>query len=233
MAVNRPVDDAMRATKIAAQAKDASATEARGTDAAALLREAGLIARWRLGRIGLTIDPYYWSLEGCDSYSLDPLAEPERYRFGWCDINDPATDAAFPPDRMQHLSQCREGGWEVFCVREGAGNNAPIVAFMSLRFDTAPFLYTSRPLAAHEAYIIWIYTVPDARGRGIAAHLRDACYAEMRKRGVHRLYSYIDAMNAAGLGTARKVGLRPLELMLHIGLGRRRHWHLRLRRYQH
>ena len=194
--------------------------------ALALLHEAVQVARWQLSRIGISIDPYYWSLEGGGDYALRPLAEAGRYAFGLCDIDDPATEAAFPPERLQHLMQCRAGGWQLFCARAGGR----IVAFMSLRFDEAPCLGHSLPLGAGEGYIIWVYTTPEARGRGIAAHLRHACYAEMRRRGIDRLYSYIDAMNEAGLGTARKVGIRPLQLKLHVGLGRL-HWHIRLRSY--
>lgn len=193
--------------------------------ALALLREMALAARWRLHRVGISINPYYWSQEGAFSHDAPVVLDATRYRFERSELHAPGIDAVFPAECRGHLEQCREHDWALYCMYEGDR----IVSFMSLRFDEAPVFGRRRRLGAGEAYIILIYTVPDARGRGIAARLRHLCFDEMSRSGVTRLYSFIDTMNEAGLRTARKVGLRPLEKWLHIGLGRL-HWHIPLRR---
>ncbi|MEK7611802.1 MAG: N-acetyltransferase [Patescibacteria group bacterium] len=58
----------------------------------------------------------------------------------------------------------------------------------------AGFIYASigenKYLQKRSAYIVYIVTVPIFRKNGVAQLLYDACVVELKKRGIHNLYSW-------------------------------------------
>ncbi len=81
--------------------------------------------------------------------------------------------------------------------------------------------------------LAWVYFIGvrhDFRGRGVALELRDRIVAELRRRGIRRLYSGALTFNVASLRNQRKSGFREIvdvRFRRFLWFGRRRYVRIR------
>ena len=73
-------------------------------------------------------------------------------------------------------------------------------------------------LGPGEAYFFWAYSDPAYRGRNLAPALRLACYAELRRRGYSRFFSYSEYFNRPARRFKQKLGAVEQDVRLHVDL---------------
>jgi hypothetical protein len=101
--------------------------------------------------------------------------------------------------------------------------------------DPTRMSYKNRTLRlkANEAYLFDARTYQEFRGKNIAPYIRHKLYGIMKARGVDTFYSITLLSNTASMRFKRKLDSRPTELSLYVGLFKKCHMHLRLKKLQH
>jgi hypothetical protein len=91
--------------------------------------------------------------------------------------------------------------------------------------------YKERKVALNpnEAYLFDARTYKAFRGKNLAPYVRHELCKLMNKRGIERFFSITLWSNSASMKFKQKLGARPIELFLYVGLFRRYSMHLRLR----
>jgi hypothetical protein len=88
-------------------------------------------------------------------------------------------------------------------------------------------------LKQNEAYLFDARTYKAFRGNNLAPYVRYELYKLLRKRGIDRFLSITILFNTASMRFKQKLGAKPMELFLYVGLFRKFHIHFRLRNMAH
>jgi hypothetical protein len=86
-------------------------------------------------------------------------------------------------------------------------------------------------LKANEAYLFNARTYKAFRGKNLAPYLRNELYKLLNQRGIERFFSITLWSNTASMKFKEKLGAKPRELFLYIGLFRICHMHFLIRKY--
>jgi GNAT superfamily N-acetyltransferase len=84
-------------------------------------------------------------------------------------------------------------------------------------------------LKRNEAYLFHARTYKAFRGKNLAPYVRNELYKLLKQRGIDRFLSITLWSNTASMKFKRKLGAKPIELFLYVGLFRKFHMHFRLR----
>jgi hypothetical protein len=122
-----------------------------------------------------------------------------------------------------------EKGNKCFAVKIGG----KIVGFTWCNFDT----FNHRPqyefkLKENEAYLFDAFILRAYRGLNLAPLMRLRCYQELEKMGRSVLYSVSYYFNTPAIRFKKKLYAQAVNLCLYIRLGKRFHWHRKLRSYK-
>jgi hypothetical protein len=100
--------------------------------------------------------------------------------------------------------------------------------------DPTHLSYKNRTLRlkANEAYLFDARTYQKFRGKNLAPFIRHKLYSIMKERGVDKFYSITLLSNTASMRFKRKLGSRPTELSLYVGLFKKCHMHLPLKKFR-
>ncbi len=184
-----------------------------------------------MSKIGIRITPYYIVLEGLFNRSIPHFETGfDEYDLGFLGPND-MKEISLIPDRNipeeKLLIRLKEGK-KCFGVKY----KGELVAFTWCDFIE----YTCNDhrflLKENEACLFDAYTLMSFRGKGIAPYIRYQCYKELYKMGRHRLYSISDCFNTSSIKLKKKLNAKLLELCLYIGLFKKWHLNLRLKRFK-
>lgn len=198
-----------------------------------------LLSKWRyspprrllldaLARCGLRLTCYYLVEEGAEREALSGLDRGfEEYRVALLAEEDMGPLATLPgrrSTREELIGRLRRGH---FCLAAKHGPELAAVAWCSTR--EAAFMGKRSILTPREAYLYDTYTLPAHRGRGVAVFLRCRLYRFLAARGHDRLYSISGCANSSSIRFKAKLHARFHGPYLYIGLGKRWHWHGRLK----
>jgi hypothetical protein len=86
-------------------------------------------------------------------------------------------------------------------------------------------------LKQNEVYLFNTRTYKVFRGKNIAPYLGYELRKLMSKRGINRFLSITICSNTASMKLKQKLGAKPIELFLYVGLLKKFHLHFRLRKY--
>lgn len=185
--------------------------------------------RWRLGGVGLHLNPYVCVQEGVEPVELPSLPEP--LRAGWASVTDidalTALWNGYHGTTRDRLEDRFRDGNRCFAVWDGKG--IPAATWCDL--DMVRHRPEQRPLAEHEVYLFDAYVSPAARGRNLAPIMRAACYEACRALGRTTMLSYTAYFNESSHRFKAKLGARKMVLRLELGLFGRWSKTFTLRRY--
>ncbi len=88
-------------------------------------------------------------------------------------------------------------------------------------------------LKRNEAYLFNARTYKRFRGKNLAAYVRYEFYKLLNQQGINRFLSVTLWSNIASMRFKQKLGAKPIELFLYVGLFRTFHMHFRLRSMFH
>jgi GNAT superfamily N-acetyltransferase len=88
-------------------------------------------------------------------------------------------------------------------------------------------------LKRNEAYLFNARTYKTFRGKNLAPYVRNELFKLLRQRGIDRFLSITLWSNTASMKFKQKLGARPIQLFLYVGLFRKFHLHFRLRNMVH
>ena len=119
-------------------------------------------------------------------------------------LSDPKDDSATALERFGRGNLC-------FGIRDGSR----LVAKTWCDLEQVTYYYCRRKLDPGEVYLFAAYADPAYRGRGLAPMMRSACYAELRRRGFSRFYSYSEYLNLPARRFKSKLGAVEENLKIH------------------
>jgi len=98
--------------------------------------------------------------------------------------------------------------------------------------DPNYFRFKGRVVALNqnETYLFDARTYKAFRGKNLAPYVRYELYKFMKKRGAEKFYSVTLMSNDSSMKFKRKLGAKPIELFVYIGLLRKFNVHFRLRK---
>ncbi len=195
----------------------------------------GLVMQVILGYIadcGLFINPYYIFQEGLSGEKHEEF----RFEFEKCET------IYLGPEDMKEIDRIdgREFTGATLCERLTKGNkcfalkiDSKIVGFTWCNFNifNYPPAYEFK-LKEDEAYLFDTYVLRAYRGLNIAPLMRHSLYQELDRMGRNVLYSASECFNTPAIRFKNKVGARVVRLLIYIELGKRFHWHWKLKSYE-
>ncbi len=133
----------------------------------------------------------------------------------------------FPNERLQAIKSSQARGATTFFVRE----SDKIVSFAVVDRQLAKFWGKKFPIAENEAYLSYIYTLPNSRGQGIASRLYAYCLDHLRSLGVKSVYSLVQTSNSPAYHYHHVNNAKRIRLYLHIYFGKQYNWLIDLKSY--
>ncbi len=184
-----------------------------------------------IAKTGIRINLYYIVLEGLFNRSIPHLETGfDEYELCFLSQKDMKTISSIPGRNFTEVSLLQRLQNNQTCF--GVKYRGELAAFtwcdfveykcMESKCNEHRFL-----LKENEAYLFDAYTLMPFRGKGIAPYIRYQCYKELYKMGRHRLYSISDYLNTPSIRFKMKLDAKLLDLYLYIGLFKK--WHLNLR----
>ncbi len=119
------------------------------------------------------------------------------------------------------------------CICVAAKHRGEIAAYSWADQYHLSFKGKTIALKQNEAYLFDARTYKAFRGKNLAPYVRYKLYKLLKKRGVDRFLSLTILSNTASMKFKQKLGAKPIELFLYIGLFRKYHMHFRLRNMAH
>lgn len=181
-----------------------------------------------LRRFGVYINPYWVDLESlafCPEPSLKD--DPGLYHL----------DSINKEDVLLLYHQLR---WNTDTLTDhiksefrgvGLYRNEELEAFMMIRTKSFAFFGKEFQLGQNEAYLENMYTYEKFRGKNLAPYLRYQCYKLLAAEGRTNCYSITQYFNTSSRKFKAKLGAKPSELWLHLGLSKKLHRTILLKKY--
>jgi GNAT superfamily N-acetyltransferase len=181
-----------------------------------------------LGKVGIVVLPYYWTLEGTAAAPPELGRGLEDYTFQRFGEEDVKAFAAQIPWRSEAdmLAELREGK---LCF--GLKYQGRPAAATWCNLTECSFRWHKVPLRDHEVYLFDMFTLEAFRGANIAPYLRYRTYQALRDMGRDTFYSVTERFNAPAVRFKQKLGAKFLWLGVGIDLFGKLQRHYILRRY--
>jgi RimJ/RimL family protein N-acetyltransferase len=129
----------------------------------------------------------------------------------------------------QELIRLLEGG----CLGLAFRYKGKIAAYSWCDLNYINFKGRIVALKPNEACLFDARTYKAFRGKNLAPYVRHELCRLLNKRGIDRFFSITLWSNTASMKFKQKLGAKPIELFLYVGLFRKFHMHFRLRNMAH
>ena len=116
------------------------------------------------------------------------------------------------------------------CICLAARYNGEIAAYSWCDLNHLKYKGRIIPLKPNEAYLFDARTYKAFRGKNLAPYVRNELCKLLQQRGIDRFISVTLWSNTASMSFKRKLGAKPIELFLYVGLFKKFHMHFRLRK---
>jgi len=180
----------------------------------------------RLHAIGISIVPYYWTMEQLKNIKLpefkDRLEDYSFEKLGLQEVKNTAADLV--PERIdEFVSKVKKGS---LCF--GIKHHGRVIAYSWVELENV-LIWDKFRLKDNEAYLFDLFTARGYRGKNIAVYLRYEIYKYLNNIGQDTFYSITEVFNHPSVRFKEKLGARFLKLGLSIELfGKyKRNWDLK------
>jgi ribosomal protein S18 acetylase RimI-like enzyme len=182
----------------------------------------------RLGRVGVTLDPYVLFREGVRPHQTEwPELAPE-FPSSVLEASDIAAVAACVSRTEEQIQARLDKGHLCILVRNGER----IAGYTWADFDEVNDAACDYELRPGEAYLYDAFIAPEFRGRSLAPYLRVESYKHLRHAGRHTFYSISDRFNRPAIKFKEKLNAEAIRLYLRVKLGGRQIGQWLLRDYE-
>lgn len=168
-------------------------------------------------KIGIEITPYYLFQEGINparinqTYDIDKNYSCELLGAEDMKILGAINYAGFNREKLLALIDSGEK-----CI--GIRHKGEIPAFMWVNFKELSYKSTVMQLKSNEAYLWFMHTMEEYRGKNLAPFLRYNSYEILKELGVDTMYSISDYFNSPAVKFKTKLNAKRLKLILFIQL---------------
>jgi len=129
----------------------------------------------------------------------------------------------------EHYNRMMDNG----CLCVAARHRGEIAAYSWADQYHLSFKGKTIALKQNEAYLFDARTYKAFRGKNLAPYVRNELYKLLKQKGIDRFLSVTLWSNTASMKFKQKLGAKPIELFLYVGLFRKFHMHFRLRNMAH
>jgi ribosomal protein S18 acetylase RimI-like enzyme len=185
-----------------------------------------------LYRRGISAYFFWWVRERLPANGADELAAlPEGFAFRLLTEEDLPQLLTFPsrgaPMEEWHLTEAFARGES--CL--GLVRDEEIIGFGWWSLDASHSNMYPATMAPDEAYLHNMYVLPEFRGYRLAPILRYRTYQMLAATGRTSFYSITTVSNVPSWRFKEKLGAEKVSLHWYLGIKKRWHWRMRLRRY--
>jgi hypothetical protein len=183
----------------------------------------------QFNRIGIRFTPYYWVQEGIN-YTEPPeiYGIASDYTVGFLEADEIKTLGANPwgDSINKQLADLKAGKK---CL--GLKYKNEIASFMWINFKECSFKPARVTLKNDEAYLSYMYTMENYRGKNLAPYLRYKSYEIIKEMGREKIYSTTEFFNPSAVRYKEKLKAKNLKLILYIEIFKRIKWSITLKTY--
>ncbi len=184
-----------------------------------------------LGKVGITISPYYFYLEEADNrinIKLSPALDSTVSGF----LSPADLEKVYHHPETQGYAALEKvfKDDKHFCFALKQGDE--VMSFTWCDMDKIRWV-KSIDLKPDEAYMFNAYTYKKYRGMNIAPYLRFYLYKYLKELGRTKIYSYTEYFNTPAVNYKKKLKAKPLKLGLYIRLFSKIKWDLTLKKYKY
>jgi RimJ/RimL family protein N-acetyltransferase len=190
-----------------------------------------LIRIYRAVSSWVQVIPYYIMEEFYIDQKIDIPFEKEDSEIailGPCDM-DFLGNHEESSETKEELKRYLDNGCICFAFRY----KGEIVAYSWCSLNALYYKGRTVSLKQNEAYFFNARTYKAFRGKNLAPYVRNELCKWLKQRGVDRFLSVTLWSNTASMKFKQKLGARPIQLFLYIGLFRKIHFHFRLKNMTH
>ncbi len=185
--------------------------------------------RHQVARLGIKIVFYYWVREG-----MNPTPQPEikgdisDYSAGFIEAEDikgiEEDMGAYSKESL--LSYFSE---DTKCL--GLKCNGDLASFMFINFAECDSMSKKITMKEDEAYLTYMYTLKNYRGRNLAPYLRYKSYEILKEMGREKIYSISSLLNSSAIRYKEKLNAKNMKLILYIEFFKKIKMRFNLRSY--
>jgi len=185
--------------------------------------------RNQLTRIGIKITPYYWVQEGLNITEAPHIkGDISEYTVEFIEaeeIKRIAHDVHAYSE--QGMLKMLEKGTKCLALR----HKEEIASLMYINLDECDFASLDLPLKDDEAYLTYMYTMDDFRGKNLAPYLRYRSYEILKGLGREKIYSVSVLFNSSAIRYKEKLNAKNLKLVLYLEFFKAVKWSITLKTY--
>jgi hypothetical protein len=185
--------------------------------------------RNKLAKLGINIRPYYWVQEEFTTCK-EPLIKGNVSEYsckllGVKEVNKIIkSDSETDEEEIRFLF--KKGN---LCI--GLEHENKIANYMFIELNDFVYLKKSFPLKKNEAFLLYMWTNPEYRGKSLAPYLRYQAYKILKDQGRNIKYSTTDYFNNSSFRFKKKLHSKHLKLYVFINLFKKIHWTFLLKTY--
>jgi hypothetical protein len=185
--------------------------------------------RNRLARVGLDFDPYYWVLEGNMDYEAPKIKGDDKdYEVIELSLEE------ITEIRKNIVGNIVNSGMPFFNDQQkgiGLKNKDQIAAIMLIELNELYCHKRKISLKENEAYLFYMYTFEEHRGKNLAPFLRYHSYLMLQEMGIERIYSITQYFNTSSKNFKKKLRAKNIALYINIALFGRYNTYKLLKKY--
>jgi hypothetical protein len=110
-------------------------------------------------------------------------------------------------------------------------HHGEIASLMYIDMDECDFASLDLKLKVDEAYLTYMYTMDEFRGKNLAPYLRYRSYEILKELGRDKTYSVSVLFNSSAIRYKEKLNAKNLKLILYLELFKKIKWSITLRNY--
>jgi len=184
-----------------------------------------------LARVGIEVAPYYVTHEYLNP-EIKLRLDPELGQVVTALLSPEEIEALYTHPDSKVMGDVKATYLDERCLCFGLKVNGETAAYMWCNLHRCHHRFDMFPLKDDEAYLCSAVTFRAYRGNNLAPVLRYEVYRHLNQTGRTNFYSLTEFFNTSALKFKEKLGARQLRLGLHIGLFKRFHWSITLKKYR-
>ncbi len=177
--------------------------------------------------------PYYIMEEVYIDQITNHCSGKRRFRDQCIDARRYGISLEIMKKRMIEKTEEYDQWWITGCICLAFRYKGEIAAYSWADLNYLKYKGRTVALKPNEAYLYNARTYKAFRGKNLAPYVRNELYKLLKQKGIDRFLSVTLLSNTASMKFKQKLGAKPIELFLYVGLFRKHHMHFRLRNMAH
>lgn len=184
--------------------------------------------RNRVALLGIDINPYYWVQEEFETCKVPVIKDDvSKYSLKQLTIDEVKLITKHRGSYYQEIIEDFERGQLCIALEK----NGEIACYTFVELNDFNFHGRHFKLKSNEAYLLYMWTFHDYRGKNLAPYLRYQTYRFLEKRDVDVKYSITQYFNKSSIKFKNKLNAKHLYLFLNITLFKKIEWNFTLKKY--